>query len=577
VRLSVTSLIAIYLAMYFELDEPQWAGWRVFSVSLATRASSIQKSTVRAFSTLLGAVVSVVLMGNFAQSILGYDVALALWLGLMTYCASLEQGVGSYAFAPMGYTVPILTLGNVEAPLNTFDTAVSRCSELILGIACAYVSSVLVARGTQAVRRELANAIEKTAEACGAWDAACHETLVWQPPPVERVLKLDRQIADAMIEQPSLRMGARPICHVPQLLLLLVADRLRKIHLGIKDHDRTLGFVLIPTVARTWGKQSMGGPRGRGAPALATDRDRAQAVHNAIRTVIAVSLVNAFWYVSHWSAGATAAMWTANLCVVLSSRPNPADAARHILAGGALAILVGLLLHYGVLTTTGSYGLLAAVLVPCCLLAAVALSDARAKVGSSFAFVVFGVISPDNTMTYNLVGSLNDGLAILAGLSIAVVAFSTLPKSATPQARQRRVMRRMVRDVRVVALWPSALLPPPRKWLARMFDRLNQLSAESQTIQVAAQTRLLVGRELLALHDIDDGLRRRAGRIIFADSVADENIETAAEKLALVAAACANPRAQSELLNLARLLDADRNAIATWPVDFHHNNVREVA
>jgi uncharacterized membrane protein YccC len=114
-RLSVTSLIAIFLAMYFELDEPQWAGWTVFSVSLATRASSIQKSTVRAFSTLLGAVVSVVLMGNFAQSILGYDVALALWLGLMTYCASLEQGVGSYAFALMGYTVPILTLGNVEA------------------------------------------------------------------------------------------------------------------------------------------------------------------------------------------------------------------------------------------------------------------------------------------------------------------------------------------------------------------------------------------------------------------------------------------------------------------------------
>ena len=110
-----------------------------------------------------------------------------------------------------------------------------------------------------------------------------------------------------------------------------------------------------------------------------------------------------------------------------------------------------------------------------------------------------------------------------------------------------------------------------------MFDPLNQLSAEGQTIQVAAQTRLLVGRELLALHDIDDGLRRRAGRVIFADSVADENVETAAEQLDLVAAACVSPRAQSELLNLARLLDADRNAIATWPVDFHHNNVREVA
>jgi uncharacterized membrane protein YccC len=174
-RLGVTSLVAIYLAMYFELDDPHWAGWTVFSVSLATRASFFQKSTFRAFSTLLGAVVSIVLMDDLAQSTLGYDVALALWLGLMTYFASLEQGLGSYGFALMGFIVPILTLGNVEAPLNTFDTAVSRCSEPILGVGCAYVSSVLVAHETQVIRRDSANAIEATAQDCAAWDAACHE------------------------------------------------------------------------------------------------------------------------------------------------------------------------------------------------------------------------------------------------------------------------------------------------------------------------------------------------------------------------------------------------------------------
>jgi uncharacterized membrane protein YgaE (UPF0421/DUF939 family) len=66
-RLSVTSPIAMYLAMYFELDEPLLGGMTVFSVSLATRASSIQKSTWRAFSTILGAAVSIVLMDNLAQ------------------------------------------------------------------------------------------------------------------------------------------------------------------------------------------------------------------------------------------------------------------------------------------------------------------------------------------------------------------------------------------------------------------------------------------------------------------------------------------------------------------------------
>ena len=83
-RLSVTSLIAMYLAMYFELDEPQWAGWTVFSLSLATRASSLQKSAWRAISTIVGAVASIVLMANFAQSTLAFR----LQVGRPGGCAS---------------------------------------------------------------------------------------------------------------------------------------------------------------------------------------------------------------------------------------------------------------------------------------------------------------------------------------------------------------------------------------------------------------------------------------------------------------------------------------------------------
>jgi uncharacterized membrane protein YccC len=197
VRLGVTSLIAIYLAMYFELDEPHWAGWTVFSVSLATRASSIQKSTWRVVSTILGGAVSILLMDNYAQSTFAYAVALALWLGIMTYFSSLERGLGSYGFALMGYTVPIVTLGNVETPLLTFDTAVNRCSALIVGIGCAYVSSVLVARGSTSIRGDISNAVEAAAHACADWVEASRDISVWRSPPIGTVFELDRRIADA--------------------------------------------------------------------------------------------------------------------------------------------------------------------------------------------------------------------------------------------------------------------------------------------------------------------------------------------------------------------------------------------
>jgi hypothetical protein len=41
VRIVLTPVPAIYLAMLLELGRPEWAGWTVLSVSLATRASSL--------------------------------------------------------------------------------------------------------------------------------------------------------------------------------------------------------------------------------------------------------------------------------------------------------------------------------------------------------------------------------------------------------------------------------------------------------------------------------------------------------------------------------------------------------
>jgi multidrug transporter EmrE-like cation transporter len=294
VRISVTSLIAVYLAMYFELDEPQWAGWTVFSVSLATRANSIQKSTWRAIGTIVGAVASIVLMANFAQSTLAYDIAFALWLGIATYFSSLERGLGAYGFALMGYTVPIVTLGNVETPLQTFDTVVSRCSELILGIGCAYVSSVLVARGTAAIRSDLGNAVGAVARECVDWADASRDRSVWHPPPIGSVLTLDRQIVDAFTEQRSLRIGAHRFCCVPPLLLRLITEMLRRIRLGNETVGLTGKLDRIGAVARSFERHPRHGFRSASPRPLAGDRDTAQATHNALRTIIAVSLVNAF-------------------------------------------------------------------------------------------------------------------------------------------------------------------------------------------------------------------------------------------------------------------------------------------
>ncbi len=90
-RLGVTVVAALYLAMALELARPEWAGWTVLSVSLTTRASSLEKAAWRILGTIVGAVASVALVAAFSQDTLAFDIALALWLGMATFLSSTAR------------------------------------------------------------------------------------------------------------------------------------------------------------------------------------------------------------------------------------------------------------------------------------------------------------------------------------------------------------------------------------------------------------------------------------------------------------------------------------------------------
>ena len=97
VRVGLTSVVALYLAMEFELARPEWAAWSVLSVSLATRASSLEKSAWRVVGTLIGAVAALAITAGFAQDTLAFSLALAFWLGMATFLASTARRQDSYA------------------------------------------------------------------------------------------------------------------------------------------------------------------------------------------------------------------------------------------------------------------------------------------------------------------------------------------------------------------------------------------------------------------------------------------------------------------------------------------------
>jgi uncharacterized membrane protein YccC len=525
VRLGLTSVAAIYLAMLLELDRPEWAGWTVLSVSLATRASSLQKSLWRAVSSIVGCVIGVALTANFAQSTLAFDAAIALWLALLTAAASMERGQRSYGFALMGYTVPIVTLGNVDQPGLVFHTAVDRCSTLLLGIACAHASSVLVAPGAREVGRGLADRLDATAAACGEWLRAVQRGGNVPEPPVSHVLALDPAVADAFTEQPSLQTGRRAVNDAPIRLLHVLAIGLLQRRLGLRDSSEASALLgnhfagmdrqlrRVQSASRLLRAGRRAGNRHTPIRPLSIDRDGRQAFNNAVRTAMAVSLANGFWYLSAWPSGAAAVTWAALASLLLATRPNPSIATRNFLVGAALAAVVGIVVGYSILTTSGSFPLLAAVLLPVCMLGALGRSDARAVFGGGYALVVLNVISPTNVMRYQLAATLNEVVADLLGLGLAVIAFSALPPPASASTRSWRARRRIVLGFRASVCAPDFLRPHTDRWLARMFDRLTRVGGEDR-VASGSQTLLLAGLLVLALRREDADLGRQVRAIV---------------------------------------------------------------
>ncbi|MBB3174829.1 putative membrane protein YccC [Endobacter medicaginis] len=584
VRLGLTAIAAIYLAMLFELQDPEWAGWTVLSVSLATRASSLSKSLWRAIGSVVGATVSLLMMAAFAQDTLAFDLALAAWLAFVTLFATVERGQRSYGFALMGFTVPIIALGTIQTPDNVFHVAFARCSALLLGIACAHVSSVCVARSVQHVGRDLAAQMEATAATCAHWLGGIRDRTERGAAPLADILALDEAIAGAMVEQPSLRTGGRFVVIVPYRLLRLCTQGMLARWLNTPDFAATARLLAMPEHLRTpgtWLRRIAVVARllreGRRiglayAPArpLAVDRDWVQARNNAIRTAIAVSLANALWYATGWSSGHVAVVWAALLSTLFAARADAADAARNFLLGGLLAALVGVTTHYTALTLTGHFGLLALSLLPMLMLAAIGRLDPRAAIAGGYAMVVLTFVGLHNVSTFDLGADLNAVLANLVGMAIAVAAFTALPPPADAARLQRRARRRMARDLRRAAcarLWLSA--PGNRRipgrfigpvsshlafdhlWLGRMARRLARLPDSQDGEPV-----LLCGALLIAMRRQTPALWGQAGPALW-----QARLEAGAA-LAELASRTEDALSRQRLDLLVRLVDA---LPANWP------------
>jgi uncharacterized membrane protein YccC len=315
-RTAVASLAALWLAMWLQLDNPRWAAWTVMAIALPTRGALKRKGAWRLAGTLLGLVAGLAGMAWFSQSSLGAALFLAGWTALAATVGGFVPGLGAYGTALAGLTASLIMLESASDPLSTFDLALERGSNIVLGIVCGYGVSTAAA-------------------------------LVQDPFP-----------------DPSPPPPAPP----------------------------------APTIAA-----------------------------NALRLVVLVGAAWLVWFFTAWPSGPIFIILAASLGLIFTTLPNVDRGALACLWGVALGQAAGLALKFGPLTSTPSFGLLAATLFPFLFLGAVGASDRRSAVpalGFNVSFLL--AAAPQNPMQYDFGASLNEALAVVAGVALVIASYRYL-------------------------------------------------------------------------------------------------------------------------------------------------------
>ena len=151
-RLWASVSLALHVSFWLELDSAFWAGTSAAIVCQPQLGASLRKGWFRLIGTLIGAVMSVVLIASFPQDrglLLG---SLALWGAMSALAATLLRNFAAYAAALAGYTVAIIVgdllgaTGGIDANA-AFLLAVSRASEISIGIVCAGIVLALTDLG----------------------------------------------------------------------------------------------------------------------------------------------------------------------------------------------------------------------------------------------------------------------------------------------------------------------------------------------------------------------------------------------------------------------------------------------
>ncbi|WP_323993151.1 FUSC family protein [Nguyenibacter sp. L1] len=435
-RTSVAALMSLLVAMWMELDSPQWAPLTVWVVATSTRGETLSKARWRLVGTAAGCIISVCAIACLPQQPALLIPSMALWVGGCSACATFFDGYRRYAFLVASFTGAIVSSAAFMAPQNVFEISLSRGTYIVLGILCETAVATLTSRNAEKVA--FTNLVARLRGMTARVEDAIRDS-AGRPLsiPQETDLLEDVMAANARVEFDVLELGPG--------------------HGRIVDHARATLSVLLMSLARARVglaaselKDDMDAARGHMAAILHprrgdrfrfsahSPRQAAEAARVGARTATGILGAGLLWDVTAWDEGPRFFSYLTLVSGLLATRDLPAVAARDFLTGAMWSTAVACLFVCVVIPAVTAPECLAALLFCPMFVGGLAARDSRLGT-HAMAFNMFlpVLIAPSNGGRTDEIAFFNGAMSFLAAIVYEKTILSTvLPFGAVSHLRR---------------------------------------------------------------------------------------------------------------------------------------------
>jgi uncharacterized membrane protein YccC len=469
-RISLAALVALYVAFWLQLGGASSAAVTVAILAQPTRGGALAKAANRIAATLIGATVSVVIVGLFPGERIGMLGAFVCWICICVFVASYLRGYQAYAAVLSGYTVAIIAFANIDTPQNVFTTMTDRMAAIAIGILCmTLINDVFgsppvwsgldrqinnIWRDVRIYTRDMLNGNEEGPERTGALlgqisglrdevDIAAHD------------------MADGLHRAAGARSAMLALVEIIQRVRLLsLPARGDPLAVTVKDqclaaldghHAEALAFLISLraielsrpdiVVAAVWQVQQairfvesksllddgLSSLREGFEPArdvrLPYHGKFAVALGNAARIGIALVAGAIFLVLAGWPASASALTITAILCALSTTMPDPSKGAIAAMVCFVLASVSAGIARFYVLTESEDFVRLAVAIAPFLIFGCLfKLRPALAAIGRTMNVIFLVLLAPSNPQVYNPLTFYSECMFVAFALGVVFLA-----------------------------------------------------------------------------------------------------------------------------------------------------------